>query len=174
MYYYKNTKLRAVEDDDHIKISSWQNDLELRRKINIGVPLPISLEEMKDYKIFYDCNSDPYTFCIEVKKKPIGIATLQNLQYKNSNIHLGIYIGEKKEREKGYAKEALHMLLDIAFKEMNLNKIIISVLSNNEISLNFFKKNKFKIEGVLREEIYQNGEYHDLIRMGLLKNEYIK
>ena len=44
--------------------------------------------------------------------------------------------------------------------------------SNNVASIITMKKIGFKIEGTLREEKYMNGKYIDIVRVGLLRDEF--
>ena len=48
-----------------------------------------------------------------------------------------------------------------------------NVFSTNLRAINVYKKCGFKEEGVLRESIYLNGNFIDVILMSVLKNEYI-
>jgi diamine N-acetyltransferase len=48
------------------------------------------------------------------------------------------------------------------------------MVKGKEGSKRAFEKVGFKVEGVLREHFYLNGQYLDCYRMGLLKSEYIK
>ena len=57
---------------------------------------------------------------------------------------------------------------------MNLNRIELSVLKNNLRAINFYKKIGFKEEGINRQAIYKNGEFVDVIIMGILKEDFQK
>ena len=66
----------------------------------------------------------------------------------------------------------MELIINFAFNDLNLNRLSATVLATNERSLNIFKKLGFKEEGRLRKAVYQNGDYTDLIVLGLLKEEW--
>lgn len=73
---------------------------------------------------------------------------------------------------KGYMQESLTAVLAFGFTEMSLNRIEASVSAHNERSLKMLKKLGFVQEGVQREQYYDDGEYHDLVLLALLKKEW--
>ncbi len=84
---------------------------------------------------------------------------------------LSIFVGEEKERNKGYGTEALKLLLDYGFNVLNLNNINLSVFSFNKRAIDFYKNIGFKEYGVRHESYFLNGEYHDEIFMEILKKD---
>jgi len=108
-------------------------------------------------------------------KKPIkhiGNITLHQIDWKNRCAEIGIFVGDKQSRGKGCAVQAINLIADHAFNKLNLHKLYTGMTKVNEASKRAFEKVGFKIEGVLREHFYLNGEYLDAYRMGLLKDEY--
>ena len=66
----------------------------------------------------------------------------------------------------------MKLLVKFIFEQMNINKIKLCVYSFNERAKKCYIKTGFKEEGVLRQELYRDGAYHDIIMMGILKSEY--
>ncbi len=56
--------------------------------------------------------------------------------------------------------------------EMNLNKVGLEVFSFNKAAIKCYKKLGFIVEGTLRQELFRAGKYHDVIIMGLLREEW--
>jgi len=75
---------------------------------------------------------------------------------------------------KGYASEALSLILKYGFKELKLNKIYAHHFQTNPASGKVMLKNGLKEEGYLREDIIKNGEYIDVIIYSILRSEYDK
>lgn len=72
------------------------------------------------------------------------------------------------------ATEAGILFLDYLFlSSIPLNKVSADVYAYNDISLRMAKKGGFQVEGVLRQERYWGGEYHDIIRVSLLRSEWL-
>ena len=59
------------------------------------------------------------------------------------------------------------MLTRFGFSELNLRKLKVSVMDFNLPALRAYEKCGFTREGVLRQEIYREGSYHDVIQMAL-------
>lgn len=73
---------------------------------------------------------------------------------------------------KGYGTEAVKILQEFVFNQMNLNRIQLELHDFNERAYRCYLKCGFKEEGRLRKRHYINGSYGDTIIMGILKNEY--
>jgi len=83
-------------------------------------------------------------------------------------------IGRKEFWGKGYAFEAWNLLIGHAFLRLGLQKIVAGVVESNVASLKTLQKLGFQIEGRLRAEFWVDGEYRDVLRLGLLRDEFHK
>lgn len=84
----------------------------------------------------------------------------------------GISIGEPEFWGKGYGSEALELVLRYAFEELNLNRMELDVLANNERAWRAHERAEFRREGRLRQAMFRHGAYHDLYRMAILAHEW--
>lgn len=73
---------------------------------------------------------------------------------------------------KGYCSEAGHAVVKYAFEQLQLNKITSRHKATNPASGKVMQKLGMKYEGTLRQEMFKDGEFHDLVVYGLLKSEY--
>lgn len=164
--------LRMLEERDGEQIIIWRNQKEIINQLfsNFGI---IKKQHDQWFESYVN-NSKRLEFIIETKenKKPIGTVGLNNIDYKNQKAELGILIGEFSEQSKGYGFEAISKLLVYAFNEMNMQKISLQTFYDNIKAINLYKKNGFKEDGVLRNEIYKNGKFKDVIVMSLLREEW--
>ena len=62
--------------------------------------------------------------------------------------------------------------IPIGFEDYGFNRIVAKVMTDNIGSIKVLQKLGFVQEGVLRESLYKNGQYHDLICFSILKSEY--
>jgi len=69
---------------------------------------------------------------------------------------------------------ASEMLLDYAFGALPTNKIYLEVFTDNKKAIRLYEKLGFKQKGLLKEEIYKNGTFKDIIRMTILKKDWLK
>ena len=72
----------------------------------------------------------------------------------------------------GIMTEALDAMLKFGFEDYGLNRIVAKVIIGNVRSIKVMQKLGFVQEGILRESLYKNGQYHDLLVFSLLKSEY--
>ncbi|TMA03533.1 MAG: GNAT family N-acetyltransferase, partial [Methanobacteriota archaeon] len=84
----------------------------------------------------------------------------------------GLAIGEKNHWKKGYGTEAVQLLLQEAFEQLNLHRLTWWTFAENEASLALAKKTGFREEGRTRDSVFFDNEYHDSVILGLLKEEY--
>ena len=75
---------------------------------------------------------------IEAEGKPIGMATLYDFRY--DGCELGIKIGPETLRGRGYASEAVNLLVDYVFCTLDLRMIRGSTLSHNHRMQRVFEK----------------------------------
>lgn len=107
-------------------------------------------------------------------KVSIGMIELSKIDWKNRNAYIGILIGNKNQRRKGFASEAVKIIINLAFKYWNLHKLYALVCSANLPSLKLFEKLNFTKEAVLKESLFIDNTYYDQIIFSLLKKDYEK
>ena len=102
----------------------------------------------------------------------IGNITLHSIDWVHRTAEMGTMIGNKEFWGKGYATEARSLLITCAFSRWGLRKITVGNVEGNQASISSNKKLGFQEEGLLREQVLVDGEYRDVIRMGLLRHEF--
>ena len=130
---------------------AWDRDPELAAW-NGRPPIRISLPAARrDYLSRWE---DPSvkTFIIEARDepngepdRPIGMATLYD--FRRGGCELGIKIGDKYLRGRGYASEAVELLLSYCFDTLGLQTVRGSTLSHNVRMQRVFEKSGFREVG---------------------------
>lgn len=119
-------------------------------------------------------NKDILHIIIEEAKsnKPIGYLILAGKENVNNNLEFRrIVICEKN---KGYGKESLRLVKELAFEKLNAHRLWLDVRLKNKKAQNLYKSEGFKEEGILRECVRYKNEYESLIVMSILEDEYLK
>lgn len=176
MFESSRIRLRKMAEEDIELYHAWRNDMDVMNSTNPSLDV-YSLQETKAFVedvILTSNSSKSYMIDEKNREKSIGITSLINIDYKNRHAECIIDIGEKEFWGQGYGKEALKLLLDYAFLEMNLHRVSLRVFSFNEKAIGLYEKLGFKHEGVSRQSIFRNGEWHDIFHMGMLYSEYNK
>src|SRR5215204_4194123 len=132
--------LRPPREPDVEAVYSWDRDPELAAW-NGRSPIAISLSAARrDYLARWE---DPSvkTFIIEARGEPIGMATLYD--FRHDGCELGIKIGPGNLRGRGYATEAVTLLVDYVFHTLGLAAVRGSTLAHNDRMQRVFEKNGF-------------------------------
>ncbi|MBY0123454.1 GNAT family N-acetyltransferase [Bacillus sp. S/N-304-OC-R1] len=157
--------LKTIEEDDIQFIQKWHNDYEVTKNTTLTSFFPRNLEEEKKWYERKLVDPTSRVFLIEYKnnRSKVGFVSFSNLDYRNQKVLLSIVIGEIEYRGKGIATQAIKLLEELLKVEFNIRKITVQVLAFNQPSLTLFKRNGYIEEGVLKEEIYRDGKFHDLL-----------
>jgi len=166
--------LRALEEADVENLVRWRNDREVTDSLGGSTFFVSSIRE-KDWVshvVKNDRNDIRLAICLTETNKHIGNISLTSINWINRSAEYSIFIGEKEEWGKGYAGDASRLILDYGFKELNLHRIHLTVQIDNQRARKLYQGMGFTEEGVLRESVYKNGVYMDMISMSVLKSEY--
>ncbi len=103
--------------------------------------------------------------------KLIGNCSIHEIDQLRQCAEVGLFIGDEENRNKGYGKEVLNLLLNYGFDYLNLNNIMLKVFSFNERAINCYKKVGFKEIGRRRQSYYLKGKFYDTVYMDILREE---
>jgi len=168
--------LRALERDDLPLLHAFNNDIDVELAGGGDPPLPQSLSRLEsefDSKNA-DGGRDGMDFAIEADNHFIGICALFNHDRVAHTCELGITIGNKLFWGKGYGREAVSLMVDYAFRYQNFRKVWLRVHGNNERAQRAYQAVGFAEEGRLKQHVFSNGRYDDLVLMAILKSDWEK
>lgn len=111
--------------------------------------------------------------CLKSDFKVIGDLAVLDVDHRERKGSFRIAITNEAYMSHGYGSEALHLIIPYMFDTLNLRKININVYAFNERAIKTYEKLGFVQEGIIREDLYFEGQYYDNILMGLFKDEYI-
>lgn len=72
---------------------------------------------------------------------------------------------------RGYGSEAARLMLAYGFDRLGLHRIELEVYAFNPRAIHVYERLGFRHEGVRRDALWQDGAFHDAIRMGMLEGE---
>lgn len=157
----------------HLK---WDRDTEAHR---LGDSAPAQLWSQKKLKEFVEKNDDrqenSFRFAIRTLEadKLIGTTSLWVHSWTHSDAWLGIFIGEREYWGRGYGTDAMRLIVQYGFVELNLRRITLGLHSYNERALKSYLKIGFTLEGRVRGEGLRDGVRYDDLYMGLLREEWL-
>lgn len=104
----------------------------------------------------------------------LGIIEAVDFNQKVNVVTIGYYLSES-QWGKGIATEAVKILIDFLFMDVNVNRIQAEVMPLNETSKKVLLKNDFIKEGTLRQATLWAGKgIVDLEIYSILKEDYVK
>jgi RimJ/RimL family protein N-acetyltransferase len=101
------------------------------------------------------------------ENQPIGAVAYLNHDPTQHKAELRKLIGEPHMRRMGLAKEATALWVLYGLSTLNLKKIYLNTLDTNMRNIRLNEELGFKVEGILHKEVLIDGEYRDVLRMGL-------
>jgi RimJ/RimL family protein N-acetyltransferase len=174
MWEGKKVRLRATEPSDADIFHEWDKDTDQAR-LQYRVNFPPSLEAARRYAQEGSARrseDDTYFFVIEsLDGQVVGSILTHSTDRRNGHFKYGIGIGTEHQR-KGYAAEAIRLVLRFYFEELRYTKALAEVYAFNEPSIRLHERLGFTLEGRLRNMIYTQGRLHDVLVFGMLANEF--
>lgn len=159
---------RQIKEDDLEMIMEWRMRPDITQYLTSDPKL--TLEGQKEWLKKINCSDDKLYWMLEVDGVPSGVVSLDGCD--SHKIHTGVYIAEKRKRS---------LKLTI-FLQWNLYRYGFEVLGVNKVCEEVFEKNRevnrildmcgSVREGILRADVYKNGEYFDVVHRGVLKEDW--
>ncbi len=165
-------RLAAKKADDKEAQARWSYDAEYMRQLSRGAALPQGAsfyEEKKDSH--HEANKFHFMIRTLAEDKLIGICSL-DVAWSNQSATFWIGIGEPDYRGKGYGSDAVRLLVNYAFRELNLYRVALDVFSYNTRAIATYEKLGFVHEGAQRGVIYRDCQRFDMLSMSLLRPEW--
>ena len=101
----------------------------------------------------------------------VGTTTIFQIDHEHRRGEIGFAIG-REHWGRGYASEAVTLLIRFAFEQLDLHRIEADPDPQNAASIKLLMKQGFKREGLLRERYFLNGKPQDAEYYGLLRREW--
>lgn len=112
-------------------------------------------------------------FAIKLSKDKtlVGRVTYFDLNKRNRSVEIGFMAGPSYKR-KGLMFDAVSVLLNHLFNDLDLNKVMAQTGEFNEASIKLLKKLGFKQDGRLREHHELDGKLYDDLLFSILASEF--
>ncbi len=110
--------------------------------------------------------------CDTKDERPLGSVYIRDIDREHSRAEYGIFIGEASARGRGVGTAAAKLMLHYCFRQMGLHRIFLRALSDNQQAIRSYEKAGFTKEALLREDVFLDGAYRDVVLMGILDREF--
>ncbi len=167
----KSLNLGAVKltplNEEHIStVADWLKEKEVNHTFIRFFPKEVEalsaylLSDTRDY------------LAVNYKDTFVGIIGADSIETGSRKLEMKKFIGTNQFRNKGIGKQATFLFLFYAFHIIKMNKVFIHSLDTNINNINLNSRFGFELEGLLYHDILIDEEYHDVLRMSLLKSKW--
>lgn len=163
--------LQQLEEKDLIQILEWRNGDHVKQYMYTDHT--ITWEEHARWYEKTKEDSTQKVLLLFYEDKPIGLVSFKQIDEINSHCYWGFYIGDLTA-PKGSGTALGILALDYMFKKAGVEKVHAEVIETNVRSYHFHEKLGFAYEGKLIEPIYKNGQYVDVLKMGLIAEKWFQ
>ena len=161
--------VRRMTDADLALVLSWRNHQSVRAFMYNQHKI-----SSQEHALWFErSSSDPsrHLLIYEEQGTPCGFVHL-TVSDSSRNAFWGFYAAPEASR--GVGRRMGQVALAYAFGSSGFHKISGEALAHNEKSIRFHLSLGFQQEGVLREHYFDNGNYHDVVCLGLLSSEWLR
>lgn len=171
----KRVHLRAIEPSDWETYWAWnEEDTEQSRNLYF-IPFPGSQERQKRWaerEAVRDQQDQNWRFVMENNEgEVVGDISTKNCDPRIGHLHYGLNVA-REHRRKGYASEAILLVLRYYFQELRYQKATISLYSFNEATIALHESLGYQLEGRIRRAVFTKGQYFDELLVGITAEEF--
>ncbi len=168
----QNIYLRALEPEDLDFIYAIENDEDIWEVSNTITPYSKFLIRQyleNAHQDIYEAKQLRLAICKKNNSQAIGLIDLFDFDAKNKRAGIGIIIQNETDRSNGFGKEALGLMLDYSFQQLQLHQLFANIGTENKASLSLFTTFGFVEIGVKKDWNFTNNSFHDEALFQLIK-----
>ncbi|NBU81322.1 MAG: N-acetyltransferase [Flavobacteriaceae bacterium] len=168
----KNIHLRALEPEDLEFVYAIENDENIWEVSNTITPYSkFLIRQYLDnaHQDIFEAKQLRLVICKKEDAKAIGLIDLFDFDVKNKRAGIGIIIQNEIDRNNGFGKESLSLVINYAFEQLQLHQLYANIGSENKASEMLFTTFGFKKIGVKKDWNYTNNAFHDEAIFQLIK-----
>lgn len=160
--------LRLMTEEDTDTIVAWRNEDFVRE--NFIYQKPFTRE---GHLAWIRTQIEPghvvqFMICKKEDDLPVGSVYFRDIDREHRKAEYGIFIGVKEALGHGIGTQAAELALWYAFEELGLHKVMLRVLATNLRAKRSYEKAGFVEEGRFCDDVYINGQFQDVIFMGMI------
>ena len=160
--------LRRIQSSDRNRLVSLANNPNIACNLRNDFPHPYTLDHADEFIENARAATPTLRFCIEKDALYVGNIGLHPKEdiYKR-NAEIGYFIGEPHWGQ-GIATEAVKLIVDYGFEELDIHRIFAGVFAYNSASRKVLENAGFEFEGASKDAVFKNGNYFDELRFAII------
>jgi RimJ/RimL family protein N-acetyltransferase len=165
--------LRALEPKDADYLYGYRNDWEVIRHLG-GFSAGYSKDNLEEWIRRHSNRPDEilWTIASGETDQSIGHVGLYQIDSRVRKGQFAILIGDRGLWGRGLGTRVTEAVVSWAFAQLNLHKVSLHVLTNNERAIRIYELLGFRPEGILRDEQFRDGQFLDMMLMAVFEDEW--
>ncbi len=167
--------MRPIELTDAELMADWYQKIEDVSIFDRQLPLPISSNQVSVLvkSLIDDQHNDKCQWFIAITPEgsAVGMTGLESINMLHGHAVLPMFIADKWRRS-GVGIRMACMMIDLAFRQLRLNRVTTMYRSDNAASEKLLERLGFRQEGTARQAWFNEGKYRDLVNVGMLQQEW--
>ncbi|OFX59709.1 MAG: GNAT family N-acetyltransferase [Bacteroidetes bacterium GWA2_30_7] len=153
--------LRPWNINDLDSLVRYANNYKIAKNMSDGFPHPYTIESGKTFIENASKQNPVHYFAIDINREAVGaIGFMPQTDIHRKNAELGYWLAESFWG-KGIIPNAIKEIVEIAFKNFDINRIFARPFGSNLASQKVLEKAGFKLEARFEKSLIKNGEYED-------------
>ena len=164
--------LRALEPEDLEFVYAIENDENIWEVSNTITPYSKFLIRQyleNAHQDIYEAKQLRLVICKKGNSEAIGLIDLFDFDAKNKRAGIGIIIQNDVDRNNGFGKQALSLVINYAFEQLQLHQLYANIGTENKASESLFTTFGFEKIGVKKDWNFNNNAFHDEAVYQLIK-----
>lgn len=162
-------QLRPMRRDDKDRVRAWRNHPDVAKYMYTDHEITAE-EHARWFESVLQDDSSRF-WVITNNGVAIGLLSISQIDRHNGRCYWAYYL-DPAHRAKGAGSFAEYSVLQHVFDVLQLNKLCGEVLGFNRAVLKMHKRFGFSEEGTLRNHVYKQGQWHDVVCVGILRDEW--
>lgn len=176
-FYLRPLKM-VLKDYFKDQYATWANNAEVTKYLYQGT-FPVEPDDTGPVYDSYIDHSRNLVFAIYRKlelstssPQMVGLVGIHEIDWISGVGEFRILIGEQRHWGKGLGKTFLEEMMEQAFEKYNFHKLWLGYNAGHQRAEGAYTKSGFKKEAVLQKHHFKNGQYNDLVRMCMFRDDY--
>ncbi len=167
-------RIRSIKIEDvNLSYLAWLNDKEVNQYLETKWEEQ-TIESISKFVNAMIVSDDSILFAIVENQSGLHIGNIKigpiHPRYRHADI--SYFIGEKTMWGRGYITEAISLICEYGFMELNLHRIEAGAYDMAVGSWKALEKNGFTREAHFREQVFFENKWIDIYKYGLLIDEW--
>lgn len=171
-YKYADEKagifLRPMTYEDTDDIVSWRNSDAVRKNFIYQALFTRESHENWIRTMVETGKVVQMMICLKGTGKAVGSVYIRDIDHHHHKAEYGIFIGSADCRGRGIGSAAAGLMIRYSFEELQLHRLFLRVYADNGQAIGSYEKAGFVREAYLRDDVYIDGMYRDIVLMAVL------